>query len=120
MRSGLPLGEAAAAPLRRVEAPRNASSRARAAKMSSLSSRMPPLPPAPAYDPSTTPAYDLLSADIGYTLRTTAGEVTLYARGRNLLDETRRDATSFLKDVAPRPGRSLYLGLRFDFSGTTL
>ena len=59
MRSGLPLGEAAAAPLRRVEAPRNASSRARAAKMSSLSSRMPPLPPAPAYDPSTTPAYDL-------------------------------------------------------------
>ena len=69
---------------------------------------------------TTTPAYDLLSADIGYTLRTTAGEVTLYARGRNLLDETRRDATSFLKDVAPRPGRSLYLGLRFDFSGTTL
>lgn len=69
---------------------------------------------------TTTPAHDLLSADIGYTLRTTAGEVTLYARGRNLLDETRRDATSFLKDVAPRPGRSLYLGLRFDFSGTAL
>lgn len=69
---------------------------------------------------TSTPAHDLLSADIGYTLRTTAGEVTLYARGRNLLDETRRDATSFLKDVAPRPGRSLYLGMRFDFSGTAL
>lgn len=69
---------------------------------------------------TSTPAHDLLSADIGYTLRTTAGEVTLYARGRNLLDETRRDTTSFLKDVAPRPGRSLYLGLRFDFSGTAL
>lgn len=65
---------------------------------------------------TATPAYSELSADIGYAVPTAAGTMTVYARGRNLLDETQRDATSFLKDVAPRPGRSLFVGLRFDFA----
>ena len=39
------------------------------------------------------------------------GEVFL--RGRNLLNEEARLATSFLKDLAPLPGRGFELGLRF-------
>ena len=39
------------------------------------------------------------------------GEVFL--RARNLLDEEARLATSFLKDLAPLPGRGFELGLRF-------
>jgi iron complex outermembrane recepter protein len=62
-----------------------------------------------------TDGYDLLSADLGYTLN--AGETawTLYLRGRNLLDEDARRHTSFLKDLAPLPGRSLFVGLRAVF-----
>jgi iron complex outermembrane receptor protein len=42
-------------------------------------------------------------------------ELTLYLKGQNLTDETARVHTSFLKDVAPLPGRSLALGLRGRF-----
>lgn len=63
-----------------------------------------------------TPGHDLLSADLHYRLHVgLAGSATVYLQGRNLLDETQRLATSFLKDVAPQPGRSLFVGLRFDF-----
>lgn len=62
-----------------------------------------------------TPAYNELAADIAYTLATRAGPLTVYARARNLLDDTQREATSVLKNLAPAPGRSLFLGLRMDF-----
>ncbi len=41
--------------------------------------------------------------------------VTFFARANNLLDETIRPHTSFLKDLAPLPGRNLTLGARFEF-----
>lgn len=41
--------------------------------------------------------------------------LTLFARIDNLLDEDRRLHTSFLKDVAPLPGRNLSLGGRLEF-----
>jgi iron complex outermembrane receptor protein len=62
-----------------------------------------------------TPGHDLVSADLGYALTVGGARVTLYARGRNLLDEKQRLATSFLKDISPQPGRSVFVGLRFDF-----
>jgi iron complex outermembrane receptor protein len=37
---------------------------------------------------------------------------TLFVQGRNLLDQDIRLATSFVRDVVPMPGRSVYLGLR--------
>jgi len=63
-----------------------------------------------------TPGYDLLSADLAYALPL-PGPVkpTVYLQGRNLLDEKIRLSTSFLKDVAPQPGRSVYVGVRIDF-----
>ncbi len=65
---------------------------------------------------TNTPGHDLVNADLSYRLAAgTAGSATVYLQGRNLLDEKQRLATSFLKDVAPQPGRSLFIGLRFDF-----
>lgn len=62
-----------------------------------------------------TAGYSLLSADLGYTLNASDTGWTLYLRGRNLLDEDARRHTSFLKDLAPLPGRSLYAGVRAEF-----
>ena len=64
---------------------------------------------------SVTPAYNELRADLRYTLATASGPLSFYLRARNLLDDTQREATSVLKDVAPAPGRSLFVGLRMEF-----
>ncbi len=64
---------------------------------------------------TNTPGHDLVSADLGYTLTLGGARATLYLQGRNLLDEKQRQSTSFLKDIAPQPGRSLFAGIRFDF-----
>ncbi|HEY0974790.1 MAG TPA: TonB-dependent receptor [Solimonas sp.] len=64
-----------------------------------------------------TPGYDLVSADLRYRILAGAnGTTTLYVMGRNLLDEEQRLATSFLKEIAPQPGRSIFVGVRFDFT----
>ena len=65
---------------------------------------------------TNTPGHDLVSADLEYALPFQNVSTTIYLQGRNLLDEKQRLSTSFLKDVAPQPGRSLFVGLRFDFS----
>ena len=61
-----------------------------------------------------TDGYGLLSFDLSYDLPG-RGLATVFLRGRNLLDEEARRHTSFLKDVAPLPGASLSLGLRWEF-----
>lgn len=61
-----------------------------------------------------TDGYSLLSLDLSYDLPVD-GLATVFLRGRNLLDEEARRHTSFLKDVAPLPGASLSLGLRWEF-----
>lgn len=62
-----------------------------------------------------TPGYDLVSADLSYTHIRNSTKTMVYLQGRNLLDEKVRLSTSFLKDVAPQPGRSVFLGVRFEF-----
>jgi iron complex outermembrane receptor protein len=42
-------------------------------------------------------------------------DVTLFAEGRNLTDEEAREHVSFLKDVAPLPGRNLRVGVSYRF-----
>ena len=39
----------------------------------------------------------------------------LFLRGNNLLDQDMRVHTSYIKDFAPLPGRSIVAGLRADF-----
>lgn len=62
-----------------------------------------------------TDGYVMLNAGIGYTLRTTLADTTLFLRGRNLLDEDARRHTSFIKDNAPLAGRSALIGVNAKF-----
>ncbi len=39
----------------------------------------------------------------------------LFAKANNLLNDDIRDATSYIKDIAPQGGRSIIFGLRGDF-----
>ncbi len=60
-----------------------------------------------------TDDYLLLSADLSYTLE--QQELFLFLRGTNLTDEDARQHTSPLKDTVPLPGRSVHVGLRYEF-----
>lgn len=67
-----------------------------------------------------TASYTRIDAEIAYQLKgwsvgSQRGTLTLYAQGRNLTDATIRNAASFLKDVAPQPGRIVSFGLRASF-----
>lgn len=63
---------------------------------------------------STTPGYTRIDLGFAWRLpvRSINAPLTLFVQGRNLTDEDIRVHTSFLKDVAPPPGRSVLLGLR--------
>lgn len=43
------------------------------------------------------------------------GGWALFAKGLNLSDEEIRNATSFLRDLAPEPGRSVVVGASYEF-----
>lgn len=62
-----------------------------------------------------TAGYNLLSADLSQGFDVGGSEATVFLRGRNLLDEEARRHTSFLKDVYPLPGRSVFVGLNLRF-----
>jgi iron complex outermembrane recepter protein len=62
-----------------------------------------------------TAGHTLLGADLSYRFTRSRAEWELFARGSNLTNEDARVSTSFLKDIAPLPGRSLTLGLRLTF-----
>lgn len=57
-----------------------------------------------------TPGYTRV--DAGAAWRPAGWPVTLFVQGRNLSDRDIRIHTSFLKNLAPPPGRSFVLGLR--------
>ena len=65
---------------------------------------------------SPTPGYTLVDAHFAWHADTRAGNAwELFVDGRNLLDTEARPHTSFLKDVAPLPGRGVELGVRAYF-----
>lgn len=59
-----------------------------------------------------TDGYTLLDASVTYHLPLNGNELAFYLKGTNLTDEEARVHTSFLKDIAPLPGRSLAVGVR--------
>ncbi len=63
-----------------------------------------------------TGAYTLLSlyANYRWSLAQDRG-FEVFLRGSNLLDEEIRNHVSFLKNYAPEPGRSLMMGVRFEY-----
>jgi iron complex outermembrane receptor protein len=62
-----------------------------------------------------TDGYTTIDADLAHSIDIGDREVELFLQGRNLGNAEIRLHTSFLKDVAPQPGRSIGLGLRAFF-----
>lgn len=60
-----------------------------------------------------TDSYTMFNAEISYALEDP--NLYLFARGTNLGDQDARQHTSPLKDTVPLPGRSIQLGVRYDF-----
>lgn len=61
-----------------------------------------------------TDGYTLVGAFVSYRL-TQDPRVRLYLDGRNLTDEEAREHASFLKNIAPLPGRSIRAGVAVSF-----
>ena len=59
--------------------------------------------------------YQLISAYATYRFTFKRALLDLYVRGTNLGDDEARMHTSFLKEVAPLPGRNITLGIRTTF-----
>lgn len=59
--------------------------------------------------------YALLSAYLAWRRDLTRGSWEIFLRGTNLTDEEARPHTSFLKDLAPLPGRNVTAGVRWTF-----
>jgi iron complex outermembrane receptor protein len=65
---------------------------------------------------TTTPAYTFLNAQLTHdVLLTNTLPVELFIRGENLTNDLARNHVSFIKDVAPLPGRNVMAGIRFNF-----
>jgi iron complex outermembrane receptor protein len=62
-----------------------------------------------------TDGYTLLNASLGLLLPGKRVSYELFARARNLTDVTAREHSSYLKDLAPLPGRGLLAGVRMTF-----
>jgi iron complex outermembrane recepter protein len=64
---------------------------------------------------TVTPGYTFFNAMIGYRFFFGPVITDLIVTGTNLTDQEARNNVSFLKDVAPLPGRNVSLGLRAAF-----
>ena len=60
-----------------------------------------------------TDSYTLVNAELSYEF--SDPDIFVFLRGTNLTDEEARQHASPLKDLVPLPGRSMQLGLRYDF-----
>ncbi|MEO5960891.1 MAG: TonB-dependent receptor, partial [Opitutaceae bacterium] len=64
---------------------------------------------------TSTPSYTLVNANAGYLIVRGRMSYELFARAQNLGDVDARAHTSFLKEFAPLPGRSVTVGVRANF-----
>ena len=62
-----------------------------------------------------TESYTDISFQINRRIEIADSSLDLFLNGSNLSDEEQREHTSFVKDVAPAPGRRLEVGARFSF-----
>ncbi|RNL60192.1 TonB-dependent receptor [Zhongshania marina] len=61
---------------------------------------------------TTTDGYDMVDASVSYRLPMGSIDVTLFLKAENLGDTEALVHTSFIKDIAPRPGRNFTVGIR--------
>lgn len=64
---------------------------------------------------TNTDSYTMVDAHINYYVAGVGDDLILYVKGQNLTNENARVHSSFLKDVAPLPGRNFSLGIRGSF-----
>ncbi|MFK8017459.1 MAG: TonB-dependent receptor [Gammaproteobacteria bacterium] len=70
----------------------------------------------PGLNETGTGSYMNVAGSLSYTMTGKRfGNYLFFIRGKNLMDEEIRNAASFLRSFAPEPGRSVELGLRFDY-----
>lgn len=70
----------------------------------------------PGNNESPTDGYLLLDAALNYQFKAGSyADLLFFIKGNNLLDEEIRNAASFLRNVAPEPGRGVEFGLRASF-----
>ena len=65
-----------------------------------------------AADELPTDGYTMVNATANYSLKSGLGNWEAFLRANNLLNVDARDHASFLKDIAPLPGRGVTVGLR--------
>lgn len=61
-----------------------------------------------------TDAWTRLDAALYWRIPTGSGALTAFVKGNNLTNAEIRNSASFLRDVAPEPGRGFELGLRYE------
>ena len=64
---------------------------------------------------SSTKSYNMLDASVTYPLPQSIMDLSVFIKVENLTDTEARVHTSFIKDVAPRPGRNFSLGFHGSF-----
>ena len=62
-----------------------------------------------------TDGYTLLNLSVSYRMQAVGGAWDVWLKGSNLTNAEARNATSFLKDIAPLGGRAVLLGVRADY-----
>ena len=61
---------------------------------------------------TSTSGYTLVDLSVSYDLPILDDNLSVFFKGNNLTDTEARVHTSFLKDIAPRPGRNLSIGVK--------
>ena len=70
----------------------------------------------PGVNETTTDAYTRLDASTSYVFNNVAGgDLLLFFRGKNLSDEEIRNSTSYLRSFSPEPGRSVEVGIQYEY-----
>ena len=68
-----------------------------------------------AHEETSTDGYYLFNADFRYRFSVRDRSVDFFVRGANLTDQEARVHTSFVKDLAPLPGRDITVGIQTAF-----
>ena len=59
-----------------------------------------------------TDAYEDLRVRLRYKVAAAGWDISFFLQGKNLTDDEQRDHVSFIKDMVPRPGRTVEAGVR--------
>ncbi|RYY73721.1 MAG: TonB-dependent receptor [Gammaproteobacteria bacterium] len=69
----------------------------------------------PGDNEDTTDSYNRLDARVDYTFKHGSTDYTLFLKANNLTNAEIRNASSYLRDIAPEAGRNIQAGVRVNF-----